>query len=88
MAAGYRSYEAFWIGGLSAPGFVPPPEPTGSILLVLPKAARRKVSHRRVDMPIRARQPVKSEIDEQTNHLALQIQREDSEIISVIIALC
>lgn len=31
MAAGYRSFEAFWLGGASATSVVPPTSPVASV---------------------------------------------------------
>jgi hypothetical protein len=81
VQGGYTSFEAFWIGGLSAPAGVivvpPPQEPV--ILSGGPFAEQHTRS-------VHWEPLKKSEIEKQ--ELDLQILREDGEIMAVIIALC
>jgi hypothetical protein len=78
VGAGYRSYEAFWIGGAGA--IVAPISKQGGGMRLGP-ARHSKAS----TIPVRKRRP--DERTEQQKHLD-RLQKEDNDLIAIINAIC
>jgi hypothetical protein len=87
VAAGYFSFEAFWIGGAGSSVVETQPPQTGGIQFVVPQAPRRKAARSYSELPFRSQR--RNDVPDETKEpdLAAQIRQEDHEIGSIIIAI-